>query len=116
MQNESILEIYGENLTQVKYLVNPAVARDKELKELVKVLNKFCSGCSLCSRNCQCDNIRLMAAKRRVEVDELKWMGANGAGGGSLPYPRNLEIPEICAKDMCKGLGWTMRDFNREMQ
>lgn len=38
MNNESILERYGENLTQVKYLVNPAVARDKELKELVMVL------------------------------------------------------------------------------
>ena len=36
--NESILEKYGENLTKVKYLVNPAVARDKELKELVMVL------------------------------------------------------------------------------
>lgn len=35
---ESILERYGENLTAVKYLVNPAVARDKELKELVMVL------------------------------------------------------------------------------
>ena len=38
MENESILERYGENLTQVNYLVNPAVARDKELKELVMVL------------------------------------------------------------------------------
>ena len=38
MNNESILEKYGENLTEVKYLVNPAVARDKELKELVMVL------------------------------------------------------------------------------
>lgn len=38
MFSESILEKYGENLTQVKYLVNPAVARDKELKELVMVL------------------------------------------------------------------------------
>ena len=38
MQNESILEKYGENLTENKYLVNPAVARDKELKELVMVL------------------------------------------------------------------------------
>jgi len=36
--NNSILEKYGENLTDVKYLVNPAVARDKELKELVMVL------------------------------------------------------------------------------
>ena len=38
MNNDSILERYGENLTNVKYLVNPAVARDKELKELVMVL------------------------------------------------------------------------------
>ena len=38
MENESILERYGENLTAVKYLVNPAVARDKELKEMVMVL------------------------------------------------------------------------------
>ena len=37
-KSESILERYGENLTEVKYLVNPAVARDKELKELVMVL------------------------------------------------------------------------------
>ena len=35
---ESILERYGDNLTEVKYLVNPAVSRDKELKELVMVL------------------------------------------------------------------------------
>lgn len=36
--NESILEKIGENLTEVKYLVNPAIARDKELKELVMVI------------------------------------------------------------------------------
>lgn len=35
---ESFLEKYGENLTAVKYITNPAVARDKELKELVMVL------------------------------------------------------------------------------
>ena len=39
MENkESFLERYGENLTAVKYITNPAVARDKELKELVMVL------------------------------------------------------------------------------
>jgi len=38
MNSESILEKYGENLTNNTYLVNPAVARDKELKELVMVL------------------------------------------------------------------------------
>ncbi len=38
MNNESILSKYGENLTEVNYIVNPAVARDKELKELVMVL------------------------------------------------------------------------------
>ncbi len=36
--NNSILERYGEDLTKVKYVTNPAVARDKELKELVMVL------------------------------------------------------------------------------
>ena len=36
--NESILEKIGENLTEVKYIVNPEIARDKELKELVMVL------------------------------------------------------------------------------
>ncbi len=36
--NNSILEKYGENLTANKYIVNPAIARDKELKELVMVL------------------------------------------------------------------------------
>lgn len=41
MDNEekvSILEKYGENLTKNKYITNPAIARDKELKELVMVL------------------------------------------------------------------------------
>lgn len=38
MKEESILEKYGENLTAVKYITNPAIARDKELKELVMVL------------------------------------------------------------------------------
>ena len=38
MNNQSILEKYGENLTNVKYITNPAIARDKELKELVMVL------------------------------------------------------------------------------
>ena len=33
--NESFLEKYGENLTNEKYITNPAVARDKELKELL---------------------------------------------------------------------------------
>ena len=36
--NNSILERYGEDLTKVKYVTNPAVARDRELKELVMVL------------------------------------------------------------------------------
>lgn len=34
----SILEKYGENLTKNNYITNPAIARDKELKELVMVL------------------------------------------------------------------------------
>ena len=38
MDGNSILERFGENLTKEKYLVNPAVARDKEIKELVMVL------------------------------------------------------------------------------
>lgn len=38
MNKESILEKYGENLTNAKYITNPAIARDKELKELVMVL------------------------------------------------------------------------------
>ena len=36
--NESFLDKYGEDLTAVKYITNPAIARDKELKELVMVL------------------------------------------------------------------------------
>ena len=38
MNSNSILEKYGEDLTANKYIVNPAIARDKELKELVMVL------------------------------------------------------------------------------
>ena len=36
--NDSFLDKYGEDLTAVKYITNPAIARDKELKELVMVL------------------------------------------------------------------------------
>ena len=35
---ESFLDRYGEDLTANKYITNPAIARDKELKELVMVL------------------------------------------------------------------------------
>ena len=35
---DSFLEKYGEDLTANKYVTNPAIARDKELKELVMVL------------------------------------------------------------------------------
>lgn len=116
---EAIEWLYDNGFITKQEVVS--IGRNKEeakniLSELGKLLDKFCSGCSLCSSNCSCDNVRLMAAKRRIYVDEEKWMGANGAGGGSLPYSRNLEIPEICAKSICKGFGWTMRDFNREMQ
>ena len=116
---EAIEWLYDNGFITKQEVVS--IGRDKQvakniLSELEKLLDKFCSGCSLCSTNCCCNNIRLMAAKRRVYVDEEKWMVANGAGSCVLPYSRNLEIPEICAKDMCKGLGWTMRDFNREMQ
>ena len=38
MNNESFLDKYGEDLTAVKYITNPAIAREKELKELVMVL------------------------------------------------------------------------------
>ena len=34
----SFLEKYGEDLTANKYITNPAIARDNELKELVMVL------------------------------------------------------------------------------
>ncbi len=34
----SILEKYGENLTKKNYITNPAIARNKELKELVMTL------------------------------------------------------------------------------
>ena len=36
--NDSFLDRYGEDLTIVNYITNPAIARDKELKELVMVL------------------------------------------------------------------------------
>ena len=36
--NNNILDTYGENLTKNKYIVNPAVARDKEIKELIMTL------------------------------------------------------------------------------
>ncbi len=36
--NESFLEKYGEDLTAEKYITNPAIARDNEIKELVMVL------------------------------------------------------------------------------
>ena len=38
MDNNSILARYSDELTSVKYITNPAIARDKEIKELILVL------------------------------------------------------------------------------
>lgn len=35
---DSIVEMYGEDLTQRKYIVNPAIAREEEIKKLIVVL------------------------------------------------------------------------------
>ena len=35
---DSILERFSDNLTDVKYITNPAVARDDEIKKLILVL------------------------------------------------------------------------------
>ena len=34
----SILERYGENYTEKEYITNPAIGRDKQIKELLLVL------------------------------------------------------------------------------
>lgn len=36
--NKSLLALYGEDLTEKKYITNPAIARDSEIKKLVMVL------------------------------------------------------------------------------
>lgn len=38
MNNESLLEKYGENFTKKTYVTNPAIGRDEEIKELVMTL------------------------------------------------------------------------------
>lgn len=38
MNNESLLEKYGENFTKKTYVTNPAIGRDNEIKELVMTL------------------------------------------------------------------------------
>lgn len=38
MNSDSILERYSDNLTEVTYITNPAVARDEEIKKLILVL------------------------------------------------------------------------------
>lgn len=38
MEEERILDRYADNLTDVEYITNPAIAREKELKELMLVL------------------------------------------------------------------------------
>ena len=35
---ESILERFADNLTEVEYITNPAIARDEEIKKLILVL------------------------------------------------------------------------------
>ena len=37
-KNDSIIEMYGEDLTKKKYLTNPAIARDEEIKKLIVIL------------------------------------------------------------------------------
>ncbi len=38
MENEGILERYGENFTEKEYITNPAIGRDEEIKNLILVL------------------------------------------------------------------------------
>lgn len=38
MNPNSIVKLYGEDLTQKKYLTNPAIARDEEIKKLIVIL------------------------------------------------------------------------------
>ncbi len=38
MENNGFIETYGENFTTKKYITNPAIGRDKEIKELILVL------------------------------------------------------------------------------
>ncbi len=38
MENVSMLERYGENLTQKDYITDPAIARDEEIKQMILVL------------------------------------------------------------------------------
>lgn len=37
-KKDSIIEMYGEDLTKKKYLTNPAIARDEEIKKLIVIL------------------------------------------------------------------------------
>lgn len=73
----------------------------------------ICDGCLICGdKNC---DMRRKCAKNRVCVDKLTLMECTGSGGGSLPYPQTVEIPEVCAKDWAKDLGWTLSEFLKEM-
>ncbi len=38
MKEKGFIEIYGDNFTEKKYVTNPAIGRDKEIKELILVL------------------------------------------------------------------------------
>lgn len=38
MENISLLEKYGENITQKEYVTNPAIGRDNEIKQLILIL------------------------------------------------------------------------------
>lgn len=38
MKEKSFIETYGDNFTEKKYVTNPAIGRDKEIKELILVL------------------------------------------------------------------------------
>ena len=38
MNNESILSRYADEMTANQYITDPAIARDKEIKELILVL------------------------------------------------------------------------------
>lgn len=94
--------------------VKDAFAEEKVRTELKDWLFKVNAGCGFCE-NHGCE-VKRMCAKRRISVDKLKWMSANGAGGGSLPFPQIVEIPEVCANDMAKGLGMTLSGFIKEFE
>lgn len=90
---EENIEVYEKVMAGLRYVHNQLAIN---------------SGCVLCNGCYGCSEKRKRATKV-ITVSKEKWLGAIGAGGGSAEG--TVEIPEVCAREIARGLSVSFKNY-----